>query len=44
MVVLKADVELSAVLLVEGPKVLDFDTHEAAEIPGFCILCEDKRD
>ncbi len=28
----------------EEPNELYFDTHEAAEIPGLKVVCDDKRD
>ena len=28
----------------EEPNELDFDTQEAAEIPGLKVVCDDKRD
>lgn len=29
---------------MEGPKVLDFDTHDPADMPGLKTVCDDKSD
>ena len=46
MVLLVEALELSGwfCLRNEDPNELDFETHDAAEIPGRKIFCEDKSD